>query len=942
MNIKSVYLGWDKKLPELVCRELLKNSAPSPGIPLDFHDTAIIVPVRSAARIIREKLAVTADEFGTYLIPPECIMTEQFLLTGSNDTQIASPLVSNAVWISVLKKINENEMRRLFPSGLKQDNPSWLAAMSETFQDLRRQLGEGALSISAVANEKLDLTDEPERWMELAKLEELYLEELASRSLCDPEALKSTLSESPEGFEQYSRIILAASPAPPKLLLRRLEILSIQHNVEIWINAPEEQEESFDSFGIAIPQAWEGRVVRIADPDKSLISAEGPEESTASAVKALRQIADSGKLDVAEFTISIPDESLFPYFEQTLKEAAGTEESFSVYNPAGKAFKGTGTYQIILLLSRMLERRDFTNCYLFLKHPDLTKYCCPDGSEQRYLALLDRFKLEKFPLSYKQASELFPSFLSRTSPEGNLANAALARAAELLASIFKVHAEAKNAAEFIRAILSEIYTDQVFSEKENASFMEEAAILNSNLDTLDELIKGAFNLGIDDELKLLIKNLDMERIYEEHPKESVETSGWLDLPWNCAPHVIICGMNDGYVPDSVTSHIFLPDSLREKLGLYSNRSRFARDAFILTSLAEAAKHNGSLRMIVAKYGSDGKPLHPSRLLFICEEEELVKRAERFFADPMSSQEKTEDNGLKEDIKLHIDFKKTNFESISVTAFKDYLECPFLFFLKRAHKMEFMDYCKSEMDNRDYGNLCHYALEAFAKSSLKDSDNPDKIAKYLKDEVLKEAHKLYGKDLSPAMMFQIDSACRRLEKAAEIQAAARSEGWAILEAEYKIGGGTGIDFHGIKIKGKIDRIDRNERSSAIRILDYKTSDSGDSPDKTHKNTKRWIDLQLPLYRLLSKIDPGLRGLYCDKSRVSCGYFTLPKAISETAIRIWDGLDELMPEAESEAKRVIEGVLNHEFSPSSRSIDYRDFSRILLPDIRHCYEEKGGTQ
>jgi ATP-dependent helicase/nuclease subunit B len=55
---------------------------------------------------------------------------------------------------------------------------------------------------------------------------------------------------------------------------------------------------------------------------------------------------------------------------------------------------------------------------------------------------------------------------------------------------------------------------------------------------------------------------------------------------------------------------------------------------------------------------------------------------------------------------------------------------------------------------------------------------------------------------------------------------------------------------MRIKGKIDRIDQNERDGSWMIIDYKTSEAGKTPDKTHKAARSsgrvWDDLQLPLY------------------------------------------------------------------------------------------------
>ncbi len=65
------------------------------------------------------------------------------------------------------------------------------------------------------------------------------------------------------------------------------------------------------------------------------------------------------------------------------------------------------------------------------------------------------------------------------------------------------------------------------------------------------------------------------------------------------------------------------------------------------------------------------------------------------------------------------------------------------------------------------------------------------------------------------MIQIESARQRLAKAAEVQARERAEGWVIVAVERKIE----IECEGVTISGRIDRIERNERTGQVRVLDY---------------------------------------------------------------------------------------------------------------------------
>src|SRR5690606_27508754 len=68
-----------------------------------------------------------------------------------------------------------------------------------------------------------------------------------------------------------------------------------------------------------------------------------------------------------------------------------------------------------------------------------------------------------------------------------------------------------------------------------------------------------------------------QRTREEKPAGALDLQGWIELLWEDAPHLAVAGMNDGRVPEAVPEDAFLPGSLRQKLGLTTNATRFARD-----------------------------------------------------------------------------------------------------------------------------------------------------------------------------------------------------------------------------------------------------------------------------------------------------------------------------------------------------------------------------
>lgn len=106
--------------------------------------------------------------------------------------------------------------------------------------------------------------------------------------------------------------------------------------------------------------------------------------------------------------------------------------------------------------------------------------------------------------------------------------------------------------------------------------------------------------------------------------------GWLELPWQPAPHLVVAGVNEGMAPDSITGDPWLPDSIRGRLDLKSNAVRLARDSFLLTAMIECRRTAGRRAAAGVRESSKGDPLKPGRLLLRCPEVELPERALRLF------------------------------------------------------------------------------------------------------------------------------------------------------------------------------------------------------------------------------------------------------------------------------------------------------------------------
>jgi ATP-dependent helicase/nuclease subunit B len=196
------------------------------------------------------------------------------------------------------------------------------------------------------------------------------------------------------------------------------------------------------------------------------------------------------------------------------------------------------------------------------------------------------------------------------------------------------------------------------------------------------------------------------------------------------------------------------------------------------------------------------------------------------------------------------------------------------------------------------------------------------------------------------LIQIESARQRLAKAAEVQARERADGWVIVAVERKIE----VSCEGIVIRGRIDRIERNEKSGQVRVLDYKTSDTAVSPREAHLRSvhagetsphwarvtvddheRVWVDLQLPLYRhaLAAEFGPD----------VACAYFNLPKAAGETGLLLWENFSlELQESAMRCARGVCSSIKAGIFWPPNEKLkaERDDFAALFQHGVAASVE------
>jgi RecB family exonuclease len=183
------------------------------------------------------------------------------------------------------------------------------------------------------------------------------------------------------------------------------------------------------------------------------------------------------------------------------------------------------------------------------------------------------------------------------------------------------------------------------------------------------------------------------------------------------------------------------------------------------------------------------------------------------------------------------------ESFSPSSLEAYLVCPFAWFVERVMGIEEVD---NELDGRVFGQLLHSALSATYRELSRGGALP------LRLEGVAEAERvgfaiidgLVDGGECPGTRAEKRLAGWRLKRLARnlFRMEAADDGLLVFsETESRVGGHEGVDIGGLRLRGRIDRIDVASRGSALFVLDYK---SGAVPAASGIGTER--GLQLPLY------------------------------------------------------------------------------------------------
>lgn len=918
---RRVFLDWNQSALDRATEFLTEGWASGP---LDLRDCLLVVPTRHAGRRLRERLAMAAAARGTGVLIGR-VETPAFLFAPAPDAKpLASGAAADLFWRRALEQAAPDVLRALGRETIATDATIRGAAAAHV-RGLRDQLGEEGYDLrSFAATIESNHPDDATRWQALAALEELFVHVVDQAGWRDDVSAKLAMADAPALPADIKRVVMMFVADPPPLALRVLEKWSAQVKVTVCVHAPESKRETFDAWGRPLVASWSRAELSLTP---AMVEVCDTSITVTERIRGMIEGSSAEQRRQMVVGVSAPDTA--SRVRMTL-----ARDGVSTFDPSGQPARQSALFNLVDRFMQLARKKNIDALDLVLRHPFVLRRLETDlQPRESLLAIWDEFLNHHIPSTFEAALALRDHYDPDTYGLDEAQRAARQEERKrLLGGMFD--AVQRWLAAWHRGRLSEslpaLMADLLDGWPVDEAFEREAGKLSDTLDRLagiEPLCRDGEEAA--DMLRLLV---DGQAFTSHRREDDVDILGWLELPWEDAPSLLLTDLNDGLVPESIAVDAFLPDGARARCGLRDNEFRLARDAYLLEVLVQS-RPAGQLRGLMARRDAGGELLKPSRLLFMGAPEEVPQRVLHYFSEGASAFVAT-DRTPAWRLKGAPPDMLAERRRFSPSEIRTYLQCPFRYYLKKAMKLGDPFERKLELDAMDFGNVVHDVFYAFALSAHAQQTDAAKIETFLHAELDRYLAARFGDARPLALTVQRDVLQQRLSYAARVQAEWRAQGWCILPDECEKEGQ--IEVAGDIISFRIDRIDRHEQTGAVCVIDYKTSQAGDKPESTHLKRDKagvpkekafaaapgegmwWTDLQLPLYAAVAR-----ERLAASKGAVQAAYFSLPGAVADTKIQVWEGFkDDHIDSALACASRVFQRIRDGVFWPPDEEFSERD--------------------
>ena len=935
-TIQKQFIGWDQPALPFICKTLIEENTTESihGKELDLGNHIVVLPSTRAKFRALELLVQFCEQQSLVFTPPDFITLGQLPEKLYRQKKVlANQVTRKMAWVHAIRSLQPSRLKVIFPNlpddrlRKQVDYRSWLE-FAEMIERLHNELAGNVLDFEAIrcaGAETINLA-EKERWEILAEIQQTYLSLLDKNDLWDKQTARNTAIQLDE-CQTDKQIVLVGTVDMTESI--RQMLTKVNKNVKSFIFAPETLRDRFDEFGCLINDQWKNAEIEITR--EQLIVADRPTDQANAVAHFIDQLKQEYRND--QISVAVPDSAFEPFLTRKL-----ARHELPIRFARGVSVAASPLFKLLQCIATYLDRDRFEEFSELVRHPMVYPTVSAEVRVPDLLSFVDAFQNSRLPTRVSKVR------FKEDDDSHQVAKEALATVNRLIAPLRGKSRPIGLWKDNFFKMLENVFA-QVALDSENPNDVPTLQLLKGIRDLFAEftatplelqpVVKGDFAI------RLMMRRLASELIPNAPDSSAIDAIGWLDMLLDDAEISIVTGFNDGIIPSAETSDLFLPNSVRETLGLLDNNGRYARDAYAISAILNSSTKT---LLVTGRHDSDGNPLSPSRLMFATDSQTIAERSLGFFShhgnfeEVPESEQATGSKANSEDatpfdesvpsfyVPTPLDgpFEIPKITSLSPTRFRQYLACPYRFFLSYM-KLRAVDDRQQELDAPYFGNLLHNIVEDFGESELKDSTDVREIRDYFRKKIHALQHGLFTDDVKPAVRLQIENLKIRLDRFAYLQAKRRQEGWRIAFTEksdltYEMM----VDDEPFTITGRIDRIDQHDDGS-VMIFDYKSSDKRSTPEKAHFKQGKWVDLQLPLYRHLVKemnfTEP-----------VKLGYISIPQTLDEIGFYVADWSEEDFKSADEATMDAIRGIRNGVFwPPADPAPIFDDFKTICMEEV-----------
>jgi len=964
---------------------------------IDLRRILVALPVGRAGRRLTELLLDAAEVRGVRILPPEITtvgkLPERLYRPAAPPPD---PVLDRSAWTVALQSLPGGDLGVLLADPPEEeDDPGW-ARLARTVRNLHRDVGAGGWDfeeVAAVCRSELTYSDHV-RWEALARVQKSYRRILSEHGRLDREAARRKALSSGAIETDRSVWVVGAVDLPP--MVRRF-VLALEEDgrTTIVVPAPESFGDRFDGVGTVRSEAFSPN--DLPDLDDRIRVLPGPGEQADAVLDILASLP--GRFGPEEITLGAPDPDVTSHLVERL-----SARGVPVRTPPGRPVTGTSLFRLLAALGEYLDGREFEAFASLIRHPALEGALLrrtgrpgtpfPAVLADRYHGLHLPARLEEGRLPDGGESDRRP------------VEPGFRRVRDELGGLLKGLSGERPLGEWAgptRDLLVDLlgYRPLDRAADPDRETLEVAGRIRGLLEGYEDLPPELSpRVTAPRALRLLLEDLrDGEPVPPRAEEGAVEVLGWLELALDDAPVLLVTGVNEPHVPQAVTADLFLPHELRRKLGLLDNEGRWARDLVHLRLMVESRNEEGRhVRLLAGRRDGEGDPLRLSRLLLGGTPQEVARRLVRFLGQDEEETSASgggagrgegDDPGTGDSGPAAADSGRptaaeapgrkkgappegeegpsTGFdlppepllqapappEQIYVTRFRQVLEDPYLYALGTVLRLESVEDAGRELDPMLFGNVIHDVLQQWGESDAASSADEKVIRGALESLLEKELRDRFGARPLPAVRLQEAQLRTRLGAFARWQAEHRALGWRVAKVESGPAAGVPFDVDGspILLNGRIDRVDHHPEEGRWLLLDYKSGEKARKPDDVHrkgrKSDRRWVDLQLPLYRLLAPFLEGEEGTALipadELGGLELGYVVLPRDRDRTCLHLAEWTDQELAEADETAREVVRVLRQNlfRFDPATTKAWPDDpIARVLGQGVLNLYKDEGG--